>query len=662
MKIFGIEIRKSPDSGLATPDPWLVDWAGGDSTSAGVPVTATTALRMSAVWGCVRILSESVASLPLLTYMRDGDRRIRANDHPLYTLLHDAPNGEMTAWTFRVVMMAHLCLRGNAYAEIERDRIGRPIGLWPLPLDQFFVLPKRVSGAICYEVTDRYAGGVKIVPSEQMMHLMGLSLNGLVGLSPIAQARESIGLGLAAEEFGARFYKNGANLGGVLEHPGKLSDEAARKLRESWAARHGGLKNSHKTAVLEEGLTYKPIGINPKDANFIESRNFQVTDIARIFRVPPHMLAQLDRATWSNMEQQSQEFVTHTLGPWLTMWEQAISWKLLSASERSKYFAEFLVDALLRGDTAARYNAYAQGRQNGWLSANDIRIRENMDPVEGGDVYLVPLNMVPADQAGMARNVPPTAPAPAARSIERRAQDSGPDQRRSLAESYAPVFRDVLDRIFRREKSDVMRQARATSSTDDLVKWLQDYYGEHPAFCARTIAPALESYADAIGRTTAGETNIDWTGVPDEVRVFLTEYSDAFGIRTSVSSRLRTVSTVRQAETDGVDHTEALEAMYGEWGTTRTPADTNHEVIQAASAIAIACFVGAGVTTLRWVSGATACPICQEMDGRVTDIRMPFVDAGATINGDGQTAPLTTDRSFKHPPLHGGCVCQVGPG
>lgn len=662
---IGFELR-SATSGLANPSQWLIDALDGGSTYAGVSVTEQTALRMSAVWGCVRILSESMASLPLILYRRDGDGKSRATDHPLYSILHDMPNPEMTAYTFRVVMMAGLCLLGNAYAEIERDRLGRVIALWPVPLDQYTVTQVRESGAILYKLR-KSADGTEIrMPAERMYHVMGLSTNGYEGLAPIEAYRQAVGIGLAAEEYGARFFGNGANLGGVLEHPGTLKEDAAKRLRESWESRHGGVSKSHKTAILEEGMKYVAIGIPPKDAAFLESRQFQVTDIARIFRVPPHMLQQLDRATWANIEHQSIEFVTHTLGPWMENWEQTISWKLLSAQERQEYFAEFLAEGFLRGDTQSRYQAHAVGRQWGWLSANDIRRMENMDPLpEGGDIYLVPLNMVPSDQAG-SRPPAPTdglgGPS-STRSAERRAQGGGPERRMELAEVYAPIFRDVFLRIFRREKADVLRAARkATMTADALAEWIEEYYREHPEFGARTILPALESYADAVGRTTTEETGQAWEGLPDELRVFLAEYSNTFGIRESISSRMRADAAIREASAANEPAADHLERMFDEWEADRAEDDTQWETVQASNAVCRTVFALAGVTVLRWRANPDACPLCQSMDGRASQITSTFLADGQIVDGDEETTPLTVERDLGHPPLHRGCGCQITAG
>ena len=236
---------------------------------------------------------------------------------------------------------------------------------------------------------------------DRVWHLRGLSNDGLDGYSPISLMRQAIGLSMAAEKFGAKFFGNDARPGGILLHPGQLGDEAAKRLTETWESRHGGLSGAHRVAVLEEGLSYKEIGIPPDDAQFLETRKFQVNEIARIYRIPPHMLADLERATFSNIEHQSIDFVTHTIRPWLVRWEQSIKQNLMVPADRDRYFAEFLVDGLLRGDTKSRYEAYAIGRQNGWFSADDIREMENLNPLPDGkgEEYLIPLNMIPAGSA-----------------------------------------------------------------------------------------------------------------------------------------------------------------------------------------------------------------------------------------------------------------------
>lgn len=384
---------------LANPDSWLKEALGGGKSASGAIVNSETAMRVTAVYACVRILAETIASLPLVTYRRLDRGKARAPDHPLYTVLHDIPNPEMTSFTFRETMMVHLLLTGNAFAQIVRDRGGRVRELWPLNPNKIKPQRNKSTEKIEY-VLSNDDGTQEVLPYEKILHIPGLGFDGLIGYSPIRMAREAIGLSLAAEQFGAEFFGNGAHFGGIIEYPGKLSDEAYERYKKDVREKYAGLGKQHQIMVLEQGLKYHQITIPPEDAQFLETRKFQVTEIARIFRVPPHMLADLERATFSNIEHQSIEFVVHTIRPWLVRWEQAIFKKLLTPMEQKEYFVEFLVDGLLRGDIKSRYEAYAVARQNGWMSANDIRELENMNPIEGGDVYLVNGNMVPIGGAG----------------------------------------------------------------------------------------------------------------------------------------------------------------------------------------------------------------------------------------------------------------------
>ncbi|AOT73278.1 phage portal protein [Geosporobacter ferrireducens] len=379
----------------------------GGSTS-GKPVNEHTAMQMTAVYSCVRILAEAVAGLPLHLYKyTDSGGKEKALSHPLYFLLHDEPNPEMSSFVFRETMMTHLLLWGNAYAQIIRNGKGEVIALYPLMPNRMSV-DRDSSGNLYYSYT-RYSddaptmNGVAVTlrPSD-VLHIPGLGFDGLVGYSPIAMAKNAIGMAIACEEYGAKFFANGAAPGGVLEHPGTIKDP--QKVRESWNAAYQGSSNSHRVAVLEEGMKYQPIGISPEQAQFLETRKFQINEIARIFRVPPHMVGDLEKSSFSNIEQQSLEFVKYTLDPWVIRWEQAISRALLRSDEKKQYFSKFNVDGLLRGDYVSRMSGYATARQNGWMSANDIRELENLDripPELGGDLYLINGNMTKLADAGI---------------------------------------------------------------------------------------------------------------------------------------------------------------------------------------------------------------------------------------------------------------------
>ena len=382
----------------------------GGSTS-GKNVTERSAMQMTAVYSCVRILAEAVAGLPLhlYKYTAEGGKE-KAIDHPLYRLLHDEPNPEMSSFVFRETLMTHLLLWGNAYAQVIRNGKNEVVALYPLMPNKMSV-DRDENGHLYYtyyrgsdEAIKNKEFAVTLQPSD-VLHIPGLGFDGLVGYSPIAMAKNAIGMAIACEEYGAKFFANGATPGGVLEHPGAIKDP--QRVRESWQAAFGGSSNSNKVAVLEEGMKYTPISISPEQAQFLETRKFQINEIARIFRVPPHMVGDLEKSSFSNIEQQSLEFVKYTLDPWVIRWEQSIMRALLSNTEKKDYFVKFNLEGLLRGDYQSRMNGYAIGRQNGWMSANDIRELENLDRIpaeEGGDLYLINGNMLPLKDAGAFAN------------------------------------------------------------------------------------------------------------------------------------------------------------------------------------------------------------------------------------------------------------------
>lgn len=381
-------------------------------SSAGKNVNERSAMQMTAVYSCVRILAEAVAGLPLhlYRYKEDGGKE-RAIDNNLYHLLHDEPNKEMSSFIFRETLMTHLLLWGNAYAQIIRNGKGEVVALYPLMPNKMQV-DRDENGELYYIYTRssdeaKTMEGVTVyLTPRDVLHIPGLGFDGLVGYSPIAMAKNAIGLAIATEEYGAKFFANGAAPSGVLEHPGTIKDPS--RLRENWNSTFGGSTNSGKVAVLEEGMKYTPISISPEQAQFLETRKFQIDEIARIFRVPPHMVGDLEKSSFSNIEQQSLEFVKYTLDPWVIRWEQSLSRALLNEDEKRKYFFKFNLEGLLRGDYESRMSGYAVARQNGWMSANDIRELENMDKIpaeDGGDLYLINGNMLPLNKAGAYANI-----------------------------------------------------------------------------------------------------------------------------------------------------------------------------------------------------------------------------------------------------------------
>ena len=384
-------------------------------TTSGKPVNERSAMQMTAVYSCVRILAEAVAGLPLHLYRyTDTGGKEKAVDHPLYLLLHDEPNPEMSSFVFRETLMTHLLLWGNAYAQIIRNGKGEVLALYPLMPNKMSV-DRDEKGQLYYtyqrsneEAPTMEGASVKLKPTD-VLHIPGLGFDGLVGYSPIAMAKNAIGMAIACEEFGAKFFANGAAPSGVLEHPGTIKDPA--RVRDAWQSQFGGSSNSGKVAVLEEGMKYTPISISPEQAQFLETRKFQINEIARIFRVPPHMVGDLEKSSFSNIEQQSLEFVKYTLDPWIIRWEQSMARVLLSLDEKKEFFIKFNLEGLLRGDYQSRMNGYSIARQNGWMSANDIRELENLDRIpteQGGDLYLINGSMLPLGSAGAYADINPT--------------------------------------------------------------------------------------------------------------------------------------------------------------------------------------------------------------------------------------------------------------
>lgn len=385
---------------------------GFGSSVSGKSVTASTAIQMSTVYACVRVIAETIASLPIHVYEHTDAGNRKATEHPLYRLLHDEPNLEMTSFILRETMMAHLLLWGNSYCQIIRTGRDQVVSLHPLQPDQMAV-DRDTKGNLTYTYTDSN-GKQFLMKPEDVLHIPGLGFDGIVGYSPIAIEKNAVGLGIAAEEFGAKFFSNGARPSGVLTHPNTVKDPAA--LRASWNSAYGGSSNASRVAVLEEGMTFTPLSMPNNEAQFIETRRFQVEEICRIYRVPPHMVADLSRATFSNIEHSSIDFAIHTIRPWLVRMEQAMNRALIPETEKGRFYVQINLDGLMRGDYKSRMEGYAIARQNGWLSANDIRDLENLNPIsdeEGGNAYLINGNMIPISLAGSSLVNAPAAPDPA---------------------------------------------------------------------------------------------------------------------------------------------------------------------------------------------------------------------------------------------------------
>lgn len=437
----------------------------------GIRVTPASAMTYSAVLACVRVLAETLASVPLIVYSRQGRRKERAKDFYLYHLLHDQPNPRLTSFEFRELLQVWLLLWGNAYCEIEYNGAGQIVALWPL-------LPWRMEGikndggTLFYRYRDEGDRTVSI-PSWRIWHLRGVSFNGVIGLAINDVARDPVALGQAAEKFGASFFNNGAMPSGVLEHPGALGDKAYDHLRDTWMAAHGGLDRAQRMAILEEGMKYSAIGVPPEQAQFLETRKYQRSEVAGIMRVPPHMIGDLENATFSNIEHQQIAFLVHSMTPWFVRWEQSIQSNLMTTAEVAQYFTRFLVEGLLRGDIASRYQAYAIGRQWGWLSADDVREKEEMNPLPNGQgaTYLTPMNMTPAD---------------------------GDGGRAALAHNphYHMLAEEAAGRVVRKELAAMRKASERSAGREEWATAVVDFYDGHADYVATTMRMSLAAAVD----------------------------------------------------------------------------------------------------------------------------------------------------------------------
>lgn len=424
----------------------------------GVHVTPETALRAAAVYACVKIISEDVASLPLGIFRRlanGGSERDR--NHPIDELLSTRPNAWQTAVEFREFLMFDVLLRGNAYAEIVPGRRGFANSLEPLFADR--VTPRRIeNGEVRYEVRPA-VGGMRVLNQAEVLHLRGYGPTGIVGFAPIEQAKDIVGLAIATERHGSLLFKNMAVPSGVLEHPGEVSEKAAKRLKDSWMKAQGGT-NQLSTAILEEGMKYNVITMNSKEAQFIELRKFQVLEVARFFRVPPDMIMDFERSTFSNAVEQARRYVTYTLRPWLVRFEAVITRDLILAPQT--FFPRHNVDALLRGDLKARYEAYALGLLNGFLSINEVRALEpQLNPIALGDQHRVPMNTEPLGGQGQGQ-----------------------------AQAMRSVFDAAAQRVARAEIRGLLK---LDGGADDYFLRLGAFYERHAVFAERVLEPVLSA-------------------------------------------------------------------------------------------------------------------------------------------------------------------------
>ena len=644
---------------------WIKDWLRGKdpgvATNSGVEVSPESAVRSSTVLACGRLLSETIAALPLFLYRRLADNaKERATDHPLYEVLHIQPNKEMSSFIFREMMMWHLLFWGNSFSWIDWSNGGDVLGLWPLLPWKMEV--KRTDEILVYkyQLPDNT---FRTFPREQILHIPGMSFDGLVGRSLLSLAREPIGLSIALEQFGAEFFGRGINFGGFLETDSKaLSQKAHENLRSSLKEKYQGISNTHKLFILEEGMKYKQNVIPLNSAQFLESRKFQAIEVARMFNVPLHLIQELDRATFNNIEQLDIGFSKYTITPWVTRIEQTETVTLLGVEERKRLFIKHLLEGLLRGDIETRYEAYNKARMGGWMSADEIRALEDMNPIPDGkgQGYWRPLNMVDTSE-----ELPPVPDQFSRKAIEGKTEHRTATHKTRIANSHRKQFRDMTDRLIKVEKDPVIKAAKRifgkrTIETDKFNVFLREFYDKKYGEINKRTKAIITNYGNVIFVAASDEVGVDLPS--DELDEFMAGYTETFNARYIATSENRLSEAAEQAALNGTDSVVAVEGQFDYWEENRPGTVSLKETIQIAGAVSVLAYGMAGIGKTVWVAaGASPCPFCLAMSGKVVSTGTPFKLKSDIMTVE-EREPLSFSSNISHAPLHGGCECQVVPG
>lgn len=644
-------------------------FGGGSRANSGVRVTQQTALNYGPVYACINVIAGTVGKMPIKLYRRRTDGgKDEARDHPLWEILHLRPNGEMSAVAWKEAIQGHVLTRGNGWSYIETDGTGRVTAL--LPMNPDVVRLDRTKAGKPFWVVDRNPAPRRI-PFERLLNISGVGSDGILGWSVISHASEAIGLGLASEEYSARFFGHGSRPAGFLSHPASLSKEAAARLREQWQGVNAGLENQWKVAVLQEGITWQQMGLTAQDSELLGQKVYQVQEIARWFNVPPHKIGYLENSSFNNIEEENLSFLEDTIDPWLVRWEEALTIQLLTESERrSGLFVEFVRNATLRASTEKRAQYFRERFQTGSITPNEIRALENENPIDGGDTAYVRLDMIPMNQAGQItldeRQDLLLAHHGETRQVSREParEERAATQRIRLRKQFYPLVESAAKRLVRGEIRDVRRTIEKLDRAA-FLDWLEDYYfDEFPEFArSGDMRAALATLAAATADVAAREIGRDEPTVDPDV--FADAYIETFIARHGASSRRQLSKLVREA---GDDFRAAVELRALEWDEGRADSESRYirvarrETVQMASGIAAAVWFGAGVLTLRWRAVGDTCPYCTALDGRTVGRADNFINAGEAFQPEGADRPLSPSNSIGHPPAHAGCDCTITPG
>ena len=672
-------------------DYWYNPFAG--PTKAGVDVDNFIALNFSAVYNAITIISQTVGSLPLHLFKRTERITQKAVSRPGYDVLHSVANPEMTAMTYRETTSAHELSWGNSYSEIVRNGLGHIIQLWPITPNR--VKPKRENGQLVYEIAIGN-GEKKDFPRERILHIPGLGFDGLIGYSVLTKARESIALGMATEEFGARFFGQGTAPIGALETPedlGEGRDDFAKAFQKGYAT----LGKSHSVMILDRDMKYKPIGVKPEDAQFLQTRAFSVVEVARWFNIEPMKLKDHSKSSFNNITSLQTSHVIDCIRPWLVRREQNYNMQMLTPKERRMgYYWEHVVEGLLRGDWAARAEYYSKIWMIGGITNNEIREKENMNPVDGGDELFVPLNMVPLSMARKmiemqdepdaepepSDDEPPTDEEESNRAFWKtklieynKKVDNKTVAQRSIkgreriSKRYYPLIKAAAKRIVNKEGNAVKNQTkkqRSQRAEASMEKWLDDFYRKMPDYIIQELGPVFRSFSEAIIEESAVEIGVEPD--PKDMDQFINDYIDRYAERHVESSRGQLVSILNKPDEETKDKPEIIEHRewaddiddrVDEWSEDDKRAEkiADNESVRLSNAIFQTVAFGAGMSCVWRIRGAKTCPYCKELNGRRVAKGQSFVDTGDELDPKGGTGPMKIRGMKTQPPLHQKCNC-----
>jgi len=630
-------------------------------------ISADEAVQLSTVYRCISLLAENTASMPLPIYEDTAQGRVKVRDAQAYRILNLEPNPLSTPFDFREAMMWQACLYGSAYAEKVRNSAGETVELWLIPSKR--VKPILGNGTITYEV-NMPDGKTVIYPQDKMFRINWTTDNGLTGLRPLALFRKVFELAVNTDHYANSYFKNGGAPSGVVTH--NIDDTNQQKqMKADFKKAYTGKNGAHRVIFLQEGMTYTAISSPPNQSQMVESRKFNVIEICRLYNVQPHKVFEMENTIKSNIEQSSRDFIDTTLLPWAVRWQQSVYRDLFTKDQKRRYYAEMTFEALLRGDVQTRYAAYAVGRQWGWLSANDVRTRENMALIEGGDLYLTPMNMLDSSDISGEQQTQPVESKSLTRhdvpKVETRADTKAQQikcakARAKLASRHRPVFENAGAKISKRQANEVRKASRkylGNGQTQQFLEWLTDYFETAKSWISRDIKAEALTLANAISDLAVSQ--VDGEELKEEdIQKIIDNYSDNFSQR-NANSKAAQLKKIVDDNIQEENLKELIDERANEWEEKDPNKISKNETVFIASMIAREVFRYNGYQKLVFINtSGKSCPFCSQLDGKVVGINEPIIPKGESILAD-DGSNMRVYGTKMHTPIHQGCQCDIAP-